>query len=708
MDAQIDKLRLDIETNINVEPDKIDRITQSLRQLQEVMQGNWDKLDDVVDKINKLSAINQVSFSQFNSNLQSATNSISPLQDNIGRLANNSNAFSGELKRLTPEIDFAGKSAERASGTFDKLVLSIKRITFYRVVRRIIQLIGKALVEGIREYARYDDATNETMSNIMNVGIALRNVFGVTLSTLLQALEPLIVGIGDSIIESLNAINKFLATISGADYYDKVIKGSDDYRESLEKTNKQLLNFDKFNVLQEKQKASPFETIRIDLENMDTLTAFTDLISELPTLIKVVGGALLALKLVDVVKNIGALAASLSPLGLIIGSIVALLGYGYATNEDFRVSINNLVKTVLPALSTILVALSPIFITMANSIDSIIPSITDLVNTVTPLIDELLQGAMPIITDLIKSLLPLLPVLIKSIGTQFSLILKINTALLPLAQKILPIIFDIIQQLLPIILEIVNLLLPLIESLIPIISTLADLLILILPVVKFIVEIAVSGFKIITTAGQAFIPILTFIITVLSAIINTFTTLISGVSNGFDDLGTKIKNIWSGIGNAFITMINAVIRAFETIVNGIVDGMNLLIKGFNIIPGVNIGLIGHVNWQIPKLQYYAQGGVVPNTRGGNTFVMNEHGVPEALTRNDKNQIEVQTMSSMTDSSYLGTLRALRQYSAETSYNGASSLSAETTATATISGDILLETIIMEAKRKGLQFEKIGI
>lgn len=89
--------------------------------------------------------------------------------------------------------------------------------------------------------------------------------------------------------------------------------------------------------------------------------------------------------------------------GLIIASVVAVLGYAYATNEEFRESINNLVKVLLQVIGSVLqpiIDILNVFVPLLQKlVDVIIPIITLIVNLVSgfiSLLDNLglLEGAV--------------------------------------------------------------------------------------------------------------------------------------------------------------------------------------------------------------------------------------------------------------------------------------------------------------------------
>ena len=76
----------------------------------------------------------------------------------------------------------------------------------------------------------------------------------------------------------------------------------------------------------------------------------------------------------------------------------------------------------------------------------------------------------------------------------------------------------------------------------------------------------------------------------------------------WDTIGAALGNIFRGIANGVISMANLVIRAIETIAKAALIPLNLIIRGINLIPGVNIPKLSISIPRIPKL---ATGAVIP-------------------------------------------------------------------------------------------------
>lgn len=102
---------------------------------------------------------------------------------------------------------------------------------------------------------------------------------------------------------------------------------------------------------------------------------------------------------------------------------------------------------------------------------------------------------------------------------------------------------------------------------------------------------------------------------------NAWETMKTVWSAGWTALKDKVGDIFAGLVGKVKGPINSVLSAFESLINNAIGGLNLLIKGVNKIPGVDIGTVGNIS--IPRL---ARGGTV--MRSGMAMV-GERG-PETL------------------------------------------------------------------------------
>lgn len=191
------------------------------------------------------------------------------------------------------ELDKLEEKTKNVSIAWSKLLRAIGRIALYRTIRRALQMITQAMREGFQNYAQYSNETNVAFSNIKNSVGQLKNTFGVTLGYLIQALAPAIETLSNAIIGIVDSLNMAIASMNGMNgTYSKAIKQNEDYAKSLQKTNKQLLSFDKFESLKsgngsDSNPANMFEESSVSEDWNDTATFFKFLIDSLKAVIPI-------------------------------------------------------------------------------------------------------------------------------------------------------------------------------------------------------------------------------------------------------------------------------------------------------------------------------------------------------------------------------------------------------------------------------------
>ena len=103
------------------------------------------------------------------------------------------------------------------------------------------------------------------------------------------------------------------------------------------------------------------------------------------------------------------------------------------------------------------------------------------------------------------------------------------------------------------------------------------------------------------------------------SIISWAGSLWNSIKSIFGKIGSFVGDVWKGIVNGAIGMVNTVIKVIETMANAWLTPFNLIIKGLNKIPGVNISLLKVDLPSIPKLE---EGGIVNK---GQMFIAGENG-----------------------------------------------------------------------------------
>ena len=102
------------------------------------------------------------------------------------------------------------------------------------------------------------------------------------------------------------------------------------------------------------------------------------------------------------------------------------------------------------------------------------------------------------------------------------------------------------------------------------------------------------------TASLAFVAANIWWIAIIAAVIAVGYLLIKHwdkVKEGVARLGNFITNVFIGIRNIVVKVWNFIIDFIAMQINAIIKLINLLIKGMNLIPGVDIGMIGEVTFK---------------------------------------------------------------------------------------------------------------
>lgn len=206
------------------------------------------------------------------------------------------------------EIEKVGKSAKKSPGLISDMAKRIKQtvISFiiFGAVMKVSQTISKAFTEGIQNMAKYSSEFNGKMSEMASASATLKNSIGALTAPIISALTPAIVTLCTWLTNAINAMNRFIAAISGKSTWTKAKKQQVDYAASLDKTAGSakkaagaLAAFDDLNVLQKNDSGSGsggtgsgesdlYEEVPTGKELSDKIQPFIDYLKKLKVSIK--------------------------------------------------------------------------------------------------------------------------------------------------------------------------------------------------------------------------------------------------------------------------------------------------------------------------------------------------------------------------------------------------------------------------------------
>lgn len=206
------------------------------------------------------------------------------------------------------DIEKVGKSAKKSSGLISDMAKRIKQtvvsFAIFGAFMKVSQTISKAFTEGIQNMAKYSSEFNGKMSEMASASATLKNSIGALTAPIISALTPAIVTLCTWLTNAINAMNRFIAAISGKSTWTKAKKQQVDYAASLDKTAGSakkaagaLAAFDDLNVLQKNDSGSGsggtgsggsdlYEEVPTGKELSDKIQPFIDYLKKLKVSIK--------------------------------------------------------------------------------------------------------------------------------------------------------------------------------------------------------------------------------------------------------------------------------------------------------------------------------------------------------------------------------------------------------------------------------------
>ena len=171
----------------------------------------------------------------------------------LQRLEAEQRRLRGEIEETNDTQKETEKQTKKTTSGWKKFLNQVKRIAIYRLIRTALKAVVNTFKDTINAFAEVDDGVNNTVSNITSSFSIIKLGLGSTIMPILQAIEPIVNQIAISFANLGNAINAALSTDGK---YTKInTQAWQDYREQINKTSGALLDFDKFRVLNQKEKS---------------------------------------------------------------------------------------------------------------------------------------------------------------------------------------------------------------------------------------------------------------------------------------------------------------------------------------------------------------------------------------------------------------------------------------------------------------------
>lgn len=243
-------------------------------------------------------------------------------------------------------IEKVGKAAKKSSGLISDMTKRIKQtvvsFAIFGAVMKVSQTISKAFTEGIQNMAKYSSEFNGKMSEMASASATLKNSIGALTAPIISALTPAIVTLCTWLTNAINAMNRFIAAISGKSTWTKAKKQQVDYAASLDKTAGSakkaagaLAAFDDLNVLQKNDSGSGsggssgasgsgYEEVPLTQKDFEWVKNVKKLFEAILPIVLAIAAALLTWKIASFLTDLLAMS---SILGTIVSWLVVIAGF---------------------------------------------------------------------------------------------------------------------------------------------------------------------------------------------------------------------------------------------------------------------------------------------------------------------------------------------------------------------------------------------
>ena len=243
-------------------------------------------------------------------------------------------------------IEKVGKAAKKSSGLISDMTKRIEQtvvsFAIFGAVMKVSQTISKAFTEGIQNMAKYSSEFNGKMSEMASATATLKNSIGALTAPIISALTPAIVTLCTWITNAINAMNRFIAVISGKSTWTKAKKQQVDYAASLDKTAGSakkaagaLAAFDDLNVLQKNDSGSGsggasgasgsgYEEVPLTEKDFEWVKNVKKIFESMLPIVLAIAAALLTWKIASFLTYLLAMS---SILGTIVSWLVVIAGF---------------------------------------------------------------------------------------------------------------------------------------------------------------------------------------------------------------------------------------------------------------------------------------------------------------------------------------------------------------------------------------------
>ena len=230
--------------------------------------GAVNAVNALINRLNVLSKtlqnVNQRAVSAFGainnvnlSGLNTVISQLNALSQQLGQTPIRMSSVTNSTKNTTIAFNGLGKSAHHASVGFGKLLKSIGRIAFYRMIRTAVKAVTQAFKEGLQNAYAFSKRTGgmlaPALDSLASAAAKMKNQLGAAFGGLITAITPILLQIISLVTRAANAITQFFAILNGSGVYkratDQVTEWGDAAAGAGGKVKGLLAAWDELNVI---------------------------------------------------------------------------------------------------------------------------------------------------------------------------------------------------------------------------------------------------------------------------------------------------------------------------------------------------------------------------------------------------------------------------------------------------------------------------
>lgn len=263
---------------------KVEEANEELNQMRELgfkdenLQPYIKSLDDATREVNKLAEAkakleatnaayndptNTAEYQKLSDQLSDANREMAMLSKRHDEIIAKQSGIGSGAK----QIEKVGKAAKKSAGLMSTLLSRLKGIAlslliFNWITKAFNGMVGSFKI-GIQNMAKYSGSFNERMSSLKSSIATLNAALGTLAAPIVSMVTPALARLCDWLTKAINAMNQFIALLSGQSTWTRAKQQQVDYAKSLEKTSGvakkaagALAAFDDLNVLQKNDSGS--------------------------------------------------------------------------------------------------------------------------------------------------------------------------------------------------------------------------------------------------------------------------------------------------------------------------------------------------------------------------------------------------------------------------------------------------------------------